>query len=66
MVRAAQHGGHVRVGFENNLDLPDGTLATSNAELVRAVSRQLAAGGIGVMDAVSTRRLMAVPHKEID
>jgi 3-keto-5-aminohexanoate cleavage enzyme len=66
MVRAAQHGGHVRVGFENNLDLPDGTPATSNAELVRAVSRQLAADGIGVMDPVSTRRLMAVPHKEID
>jgi 3-keto-5-aminohexanoate cleavage enzyme len=66
MLRAAQHGGHVRIGFENNLDLPDGTRATSNAELVRAVSGQLAAVGIGVMDAASTRRLMAVAHKEID
>ena len=28
-------GGHVRVGFENNLHLPDGTLAPDNAALVR-------------------------------
>ena len=31
---AAGLGGHVRVGFENNLWLADGRLATSNAELV--------------------------------
>ncbi len=35
---AALLGGHVRVGFENNLELPDGTIATSNADLVRAVA----------------------------
>lgn len=44
-------GGHVRIGFENNLCLPDGTLATDNAALVaaaaaaaRAVGRPLAVG----------------------
>lgn len=31
---AALLGGGVRVGFENNLWLPDGTLAESNASLV--------------------------------
>jgi 3-keto-5-aminohexanoate cleavage enzyme len=30
-------GGHVRVGWEDNPYLPDGTLATSNAELVEVV-----------------------------
>jgi uncharacterized protein (DUF849 family) len=35
-VTAAALGGHVRVGFENNLYLPDGSLAESNAELVAA------------------------------
>lgn len=44
-------GGHVRVGFENNLHLPDGTLASDNAALVaaaaqvaRSVGRPLASG----------------------
>ena len=32
---AAALGGHMRVGFENNLFLPDGTLAPDNAALVR-------------------------------
>jgi uncharacterized protein (DUF849 family) len=32
--RAASLGGHVRIGFENNRLLPDGTVARDNAELV--------------------------------
>lgn len=31
-------GGHVRVGFENNLFLPDGSRASGNEDLVRAVA----------------------------
>jgi uncharacterized protein (DUF849 family) len=31
-------GGHVRVGFENNLQRPDGSLLTSNAEQVATVA----------------------------
>jgi uncharacterized protein (DUF849 family) len=34
MSQAIQLGGHVRVGFENNLWLPDGSLAADNADLV--------------------------------
>ena len=37
-ITAACLGGHVRVGFENNLYLPDGTLAPDNAALVRGVA----------------------------
>lgn len=33
-------GGHVRVGFENNLRRPDGSLLASNAEQVAEVARQ--------------------------
>ncbi len=43
-------GGGLRVGFENNLFLPDGTLAPSNAALVETVSAGLAAAGVPVMD----------------
>jgi 3-keto-5-aminohexanoate cleavage enzyme len=32
--RAASLGGHVRIGFENNRFLPDGTVARDNAQLV--------------------------------
>lgn len=36
MQRAAQAGGHLRIGFENNRFLPDGRLARDNAHLVAA------------------------------
>lgn len=35
MRRAAECGGHARVGFENNLQLPSGALAPDNAALVK-------------------------------
>ncbi|MDP3069578.1 MAG: 3-keto-5-aminohexanoate cleavage protein [Opitutaceae bacterium] len=44
-VAAARVGGDVRVGFENNLHLPDGKLAADNAALVRATARALMADG---------------------
>ena len=51
-------GGHVRVGFENNLHLADGSLAPDNAALVRqaaAIAREL---GRTPCDAATARRLM--------
>ena len=39
-------GGHVRVGFENNLKMPDGGLAPSNAALVEAAAGAITAGGM--------------------
>jgi len=42
---AAALGGHVRVGFENNLYLRDGSLAPDNAALVRQVAEVAAALG---------------------
>lgn len=35
MVKAAEHGGHARIGFENNLYLKEGTLAPDNAALIK-------------------------------
>ncbi len=49
MLAATAQGGHVRLGFENNLQLPDGTPAVDNAELIRryiedsAISQRLPA-----------------------
>ena len=57
---SARLGGHVRVGFENNLYLPDGRIAPSNAALVAATVDLLRAEGFGVMDAVAARALMGI------
>jgi 3-keto-5-aminohexanoate cleavage enzyme len=43
---AALLGGHIRVGFENNLHRPDGALAADNAERVEAAAKAIAATGL--------------------
>lgn len=57
-VAAAALGGHVRVGFENNLHLPDGSLAADNAALVTAVAEGLRAIGCRPASAAEARDLM--------
>lgn len=52
-------GGHVRVGFENNMLLPDGFVAASNADLVGAVTGILSAAGRKTMTADALRGLHA-------
>lgn len=42
MLEATRAGGHVRIGFENNLHLPDGSLARDNAALVNAYCSAIA------------------------
>lgn len=58
-VAAAVLGGHARVGFENNLHLPDGGLAPDNAALVAAAAAGVRAIGRPLADAAEARRLMA-------
>ena len=48
---AVAAGGHVRVGFENNLDMADGSLAGSNADLVAATAESVRRLGCQVMSA---------------
>jgi 3-keto-5-aminohexanoate cleavage enzyme len=53
-------GGHIRVGFENNLMLPGGSLATDNAALVTAGHAALRACGLAVADADQLRQTWSV------
>jgi uncharacterized protein (DUF849 family) len=55
---AAALGGHVRVGFENNLRLPDGTLAPDNAACVAAVAAGARAIGRPLADAAQARAIL--------
>ncbi|RWE71313.1 3-keto-5-aminohexanoate cleavage protein [Mesorhizobium sp.] len=52
---AALLGGHARVGFENNLFLPDGTLASGNQDLVVATRLAVEACGLTLADADALR-----------
>ncbi|MDX1499907.1 MAG: 3-keto-5-aminohexanoate cleavage protein [Woeseiaceae bacterium] len=52
---ASEQGGHVRIGFENNLEFPDGSRAPDNASLVRRFARGIAGTGRGLATAAEIR-----------
>ncbi len=58
MIEAIARGGHVRVGFENNLHLPSGEMAESNADLVRLSAQAARAAGRPPMTAAELRALI--------
>ena len=53
-------GGHVRVGFENNMYLADGSLAPDNAALVKQVTAGASLVGRQVADADMARTLLGI------
>lgn len=55
---AMAFGGHVRVGFENNLWLPDGRVAADNAALVEQVVQAAFPAGRKPADAETARTLL--------
>jgi 3-keto-5-aminohexanoate cleavage enzyme len=61
MRQSARLGGHARVGFENNLRLPDGSLAPDNASIVAATAAAARGSGRGVASAQELRRLWRTP-----
>jgi 3-keto-5-aminohexanoate cleavage enzyme len=46
---AIEAGGHVRIGFENNIHMPDGSVAASNADLIALAAEAARRCGRGVM-----------------
>lgn len=54
-------GGHVRVGWEDNPYLPDGTLARENADLVGVVVRMAREIGREVATPAEARRIVGLP-----
>ncbi len=57
---AAKLGGHVRVGFENNIWRQDGTLAVNNAELVTAAKDAVERSGRTLAKADDVREMFAL------
>lgn len=62
MTAAALLGGHVRVGFENNLQVPSGAIAADNAELVRITRSALSGLGLASATCAETRRFLRDPR----
>ena len=59
VAEAARLHGHARVGFENNLTLPDGSIAQDNAALVNLAARTGTDSGRRVADADDVRQMLA-------
>ena len=57
LAAAAALGGHVRVGFENGLHKPDGTLAHDNADLVASCADLFTGLGLTPMTAAEAREM---------
>ena len=53
-------GAHARVGFENNLHLPDGRLASRNADLVALVAAEAKRTGRGPATPSEARTILGL------
>jgi uncharacterized protein (DUF849 family) len=60
VIAGIDQGGHARIGFENNLHLPDGSIASSSAELVAELAKSIKAGGHSIAGAEQTRQLLGI------
>jgi len=59
VAEAARLNGHARVGFENNLMLPDGSIAPDNAALVRLATKSGGDVGRHIASADDVRQMLA-------
>ncbi|MDR0626316.1 MAG: 3-keto-5-aminohexanoate cleavage protein, partial [Bifidobacteriaceae bacterium] len=65
LAQALAMGGHVRVGWEDNPYLPDGTPSRSNAELVDEVVKLAALMGREPASAAEARQIIGVAKPEL-
>ncbi len=57
---AIVHGGHARIGFENNLYLPDGNVAANTAELVSELAASITASDRFIATSGEVRHLLGL------
>ena len=57
---AIDHGGHARIGFENNLYLPGGDLAANTAELVSELAESITASDRSIATSEQARHLLGL------
>jgi uncharacterized protein (DUF849 family) len=64
MAAAIGLGGHVRVGFENNLHLPDGRLADGTSDLASIVQELARGVGRGTASVAHARHVYGLSHSK--
>jgi len=57
---AAQHGGHCRIGFENNMQLPNGEQAPNNASLITNFVSGLESTGRNRATSADSRKILGM------
>ncbi len=57
---AAQQGGHIRIGFENNLLRNNGEVAENNAQQMQQMVKAVRASGLEPADILSARQQLAI------
>ena len=60
LLHAIDHGGHARVGFENNMYLPDGSRADHTADLVNSLVNKLSESGFSIATDQETRSILGI------
>jgi len=60
LLHAARKGGHMRIGFENNLLTSAGRLAHDNIEQLQGIIRRTHASGLAIASLAETRRILAI------
>ncbi len=60
MLYAIDQGGHARVGFENNMYLPDGSRAEHTADLVDSLVNKLSNSGFSIATGRETRSILGI------
>lgn len=57
---AARRGGHCRLGFENNMSLPDGSIASDNAALIKNFAKQMSDLGRNLATTTEAREILGM------
>jgi len=55
---AVQHGGHCRIGFENNMLLPNGTIAPDNTALINSLTGRISAFEYNISKPIEARQIL--------
>jgi len=60
MALAARHGGHCRIGFENNMLMEDASLAPANASLISSFAARVAKLGLSTASAKEAKKILQI------
>lgn len=64
MALAATHGGHARIGFENNMLMADASIAPDNAALISSFAARVKKLGLRIASAKEARKILKVHSKK--